>query len=415
MTPGRLIAIASLNQFCHWFIIGLFFPIMTLLLLERGLTLFQIGVTIAVYSGTVILLELPTGGLADAIGRKRVYLISLAVFFAAGLGMLIAWNFVMMVIAFFFMGSARALSSGSLDAWFVDEFQRIHPEGNLQPALARIGIFIPLGLGVGSLIGGILPMSLGTLTRQIPGLTRYSGNLIAINLCLIIHFLLTLRLIQEHLPETSESVKFFRGFQQLPVALTTSIQYGVKHPMISLLLSSAVGWGIGVSGLELLWQPQVKTLLGSDSQTWIFGVLSAGYFLASAGGNLSVNPICRIFHHDYPRILLVTRLLMGIGVFLLALQRHLAGFMFVYWGLFVFNGLSNSPNAAIFNSHIPTEQRSTLLSFQSFAEQSGGLLGTLCMGYISEHISIPIAWFFGAEILVLSSLAYVFLPGQKKK
>lgn len=415
MTPKRLITIASLNQFCHWFIIGLFFPIMTLLLLERGLTLFQIGATVAVYSGTIILLELPTGGLADAIGRKRVYLISLVTLFVAGLGMLTAWNFVTMMIAFCFMGVARALSSGSLDAWFVDEFQRIHPEGNLQPALARIGVFIPLGLGIGSLIGGILPMSLGMLTQQIPGFTRYSGNLITINLCLIAHFLLTLRLIKEHLPATSESVKFFKGFQQLPVVLTTSLQYGVKHPTISLLLGSAIGWGIGVSGLELLWQPQVKMLLGSDSQTWIFGVLSAGYFLASAGGNLSANPICRLFRHDYPRILLVTRLLMGIGVFLLALQQHLAGFMTIYWGLFVFNGLSNSPNAAIFNLHIPKEQRSTLLSFQSFVEQSGGLVGALCMGYISEHISIPIAWFFGAEILVLSSLAYVFLPAQKKK
>jgi hypothetical protein len=34
---------------------------------------------------------------------------------------------------------------------------------------------------------------------------------------------------------------------------------------------------------------------------------------------------------------------------------------------------------------------------------------------VSEHLSNPLAWFFGAEILVLSSLAYVFLPEQKKK
>lgn len=415
MTIRRLITVASLNQASHWFIIGLFIPVMTLFQLEKGLNLFQIGVTIAVYSGTVILLELPTGGLADAIGRKRVYLLSLAMLFIGGLGMLIAWNFGTMMIAFCFMGIARALSSGSLDAWFVDEFQRVEPDGNLQQALARIGFFIPLGLGIGSLIGGVLPMSLGILTEQIPGLTKYSGNLITINVCLLVHFWLTSSLIQEHLPETSQSANFFKGFQQLPVVLTTSVQYGVKHPTISLLLGSALGWGIGVAGLELLWQPQVKSLLGSDSQTWIFGVLSAGYFLASAAGNLIANPICRVFRHDYPRILLATRLLMGVGVCLLALQRNLPGFMLFYWILFVFNGMSNSPHGAIFNRHIPREQRSTLLSFQSFIEQSGGFIGSICMGYISEQLSIPVAWFFGAQILVLSSLAYVFLSDQKKK
>jgi len=68
----KLLFIYALNQTFHWFIVGLLIPVMALLQLEKGLDLFQIGITIAVYSGTVILLELPTGGLADAIGRKSI-------------------------------------------------------------------------------------------------------------------------------------------------------------------------------------------------------------------------------------------------------------------------------------------------------------------------------------------------------
>jgi DHA1 family quinolone resistance protein-like MFS transporter len=143
MTKRRLIFVFSLNQSFHWFIIGLIIPVIALLQLEKGLNLFQIGIVAAIYGGTVILLELPTGGLADAIGRKRVYLISLVMLFLAGLIILIAWNFTTMIIGFFFWGVARTLSSGSLDAWFVDEFNRIEPEGNLQEALAKVGIFIP--------------------------------------------------------------------------------------------------------------------------------------------------------------------------------------------------------------------------------------------------------------------------------
>ncbi|GAH25588.1 unnamed protein product, partial [marine sediment metagenome] len=47
----------------------------------------------AIYSGTVVILELPTGGLSDTIGRKKVYLISLMIKFGAAFVLLIAQDF----------------------------------------------------------------------------------------------------------------------------------------------------------------------------------------------------------------------------------------------------------------------------------------------------------------------------------
>jgi DHA1 family quinolone resistance protein-like MFS transporter len=405
----KLLFIYALNQTFHWFIVGLLIPVMVLLQLEKGLDLFQIGITIAVYSGTVILLELPTGGLADAIGRKRVYLISLVMSFLAGLVILIAWNFATMSMGTFFMGVARALSSGSMDAWFIDEFNKIEPEGNLQEALAKVGTFIPGGLGVGSLIGGLLPMSLGKIISQVPGFGVYSANLITMNTLVIVQFLLTSILVVEHLhPDRSSNI--WSGFKQTPEVISTSLQYGVKNRIILMLLVSALAWGLGLSGLENLWQPQVKNILGSDSQTWIFGLLSAGYFLAGSLGYILITPICKLFNNNYPQVLFGTRLLMGTFFFLLALQDRLAGFAVFYLTLFVFNGMSNPPHAAIFNAQIPEAKRSTLLSFESFFLQIGVLLGSLIMGYISNTVSIPIAWFVGSGIWGVSSLVYFFLP-----
>ena len=77
MNKQQLIKKFIINQTFHWFIIGIMLPVITLLQLEKGLNLFQISITMSIYSATVVLLELPTGGLADTIGRKRVYLISL--------------------------------------------------------------------------------------------------------------------------------------------------------------------------------------------------------------------------------------------------------------------------------------------------------------------------------------------------
>ena len=414
MTRKKLLFVYTLNQTFHWFIVGLLIPVMALLQLEKGLDLFQIGITMAVYSGTVILLELPTGGLADAIGRKRVYLISLVMSFLSHLVILVAWNFYTMAVGTLLMGVARALSSGTMDAWFVDEFNKIEPEGNLQEALAKVGTFIPGGLGVGSLIGGLLPMSLGKITSQVPGFGVYSANLITIGILVIVQFLLTSILVVEHLhPDRSSDI--WSGFKQTPEVISTSMQYGLKNRVILMLLVSALAWGLGLSGLENLWQPQVKDILGSDSQTWIFGLLSTGYFLAGSLGYILITPVCKLFNNNYPKVLFGTRLLMGMFFFLLALQGSLVGFAVFYLTLFVFNGMSNPPHAAIFNAQVPEAKRSTLMSFESFFLQIGGLLGSLVMGYIANTVSISTAWFVGAGILSVSSLVYFFLPVRRSQ
>ena len=145
MTKEKLLRLFTFNQSFHWLMTGLLIPVLTLLLLKKGLSLFQVGIALGVYSGFAILFELPTGGLADSIGRKRVYLISLVVSFSAMTCLLFAQGFsALLIFGFMLMGAARALSSGTLDAWFVDEFWKIEPDGNLQAALAKAGIFIPI-------------------------------------------------------------------------------------------------------------------------------------------------------------------------------------------------------------------------------------------------------------------------------
>ena len=414
MTKEKLLRLFTFNQSFHWFMTGLLIPVLTLLLLKKGLDLFQTGIALGIYSGFAILFELPTGGLADSIGRKRVYLISLVVSFSAITCLLFAQGFTaLLIFGFMLMGAARALSSGTLDAWFVDEFRKIEPDGNLQAALAKAGIFIPIGLGLGALLGGVLPMTLGKLTNQTSGFDIYSANLLVILSLQILQFFLTSTLIVDPRSSASNS-GILEGLKQFPVVISGSIQYGLKNRIVFLLVLSTAAWGFGISGVELLWQPQAKSILGSDSQTWIFGLMSAGYFIASGLGSVIVTPISKLFNNNYQNLLALFRFLMGATLVILAMQANITSFIGLYWLLFIFNGVMNSPHAALFNDNIPEEQRSTLLSFESLMLQIGGLLGSVGLGYLSDSFSIPAAWFVGAGILALSSLFYVLLPKQRK-
>ena len=73
-------------------------------------------------------------------------------------------------------------------------------------------------------------------------------------------------------------------------------------------------------------------------------------------------------------------------------------------------GVEGSPFAALFNSNVPSEKRSTLLSLQSLVLQVGGLIGTLVMGYVAQAFSFGAAWSIAGLVLILSALAYYFIP-----
>jgi len=140
-----------------WLATALPMALIILLAQARGLDLFQVGLLMGIYSLTIVLLEVPTGGLADAIGRKRVAVIAYSCITVAGVVILFAFSFPVILAGFILTGIGRALSSGALDAWFVDALQAADPEVDLQPALAKAGTFTFLSLGLGTLLGSFIP------------------------------------------------------------------------------------------------------------------------------------------------------------------------------------------------------------------------------------------------------------------
>jgi MFS transporter, DHA1 family, quinolone resistance protein len=414
MNKKQLSILAIFNMSFHWFAIGIIIPVMILFLLEKGLNLVQVGIVGATYGTAVVLLELPTGGLADSIGRKKVYLISLVFLVASSILLLLVNSFALILIAGLLQGVARSLSSGTMDAHFIDEFYRIDPEVNLQQEMAKIGIFIPLALGIGSLFGGFLPMSLGVLTEKSFLSSVYASNYVIIALVLIIQMLATAVLVKEK-KRTGEDSTIIGGFKKIPEVLGTSVKYGLKHPVILLILCAGFAWGFSISGLEQLWQPQAESLISDSTGSWIFGVLTFGYFLASSIGNMLVTPICKIFKDNYTIVLFLARLLMGVLYFILAMQNGIILFSVFYVTLFMFNGVQGSPESSIFNGEVPSEKRSTLLSFSSLFLQGGGILGSLIMGFLAQTYSIKIAWITASVVISASALLYLLIPYFKEK
>ncbi|WP_308637973.1 MFS transporter [Paenibacillus silvisoli] len=409
---SKLVFVYTLNQSLHWFIIGLILPVSSLFMLEKGLNLQQIGLIFAVSSAAVLLLELPTGGLSDSLGRKRVYLISLLFMLGAVLLVMLSWNIATLMIGYVLFGTARALSSGSIDAWFVDEFNRLEPDGDLSSKLAKANIFIPLAMGVSALAGGALPDVLGWLTTDF-GAGIYSINFIVMALMILVQYVLTSRLVIEQV-HASRTASALDGFRRLPLLVSDAVQYGFKQLAVLLLLITSLAWGFAFSGLETYWQPQVKSMLGPDSATWQFGLLTAGYFISASAGGLLFTPLSKLLRVPASTLLFGLRSALGVLFLVLAAQHGVAGFTAFYFILFMSNGMASAPDTAMFNRQLNESNRSTMQSLNSLFLQLGGLLGSFIHGYIAQYVSISAAWCVAGVVLIASAFLYLFVREDAK-
>ncbi|CAN5487565.1 hypothetical protein BH24ACT5_BH24ACT5_15630 [soil metagenome] len=127
-----------------------------LLLRARGLSVADVGVTLAIFAASTAVFELPTGGLADVVGRRPV-LIAAAVLFVAqnvmfGLGDCIG----VLIVAAAVGGLGRALDCGPLEAWFVDRAEEAGAGVDLTRELSRTWAIEAGAAGVGVLAAGAL-------------------------------------------------------------------------------------------------------------------------------------------------------------------------------------------------------------------------------------------------------------------
>ncbi|MCG8571186.1 MAG: MFS transporter [Spirochaetes bacterium] len=411
MTKKRLLIHYIINQSLHWFIFGLTYAIIRLYYLERGLTLLQIGNLVAVWAVFVVVFELPTGGLADAIGRKKLYLISLLVFLISTLLLIFARSLFIFYIVVFFEALARALSSGSMDAWFVDEFRRLDKNGNLQKNLAITQIFIPLALGLSTILGGVFPDLWQKTGIILPGKSIYGITIWMSVFFALIQIALTMVLIKENY-QPQGNIK--TGITMLPQIIKDSITYGLKQQVIALLLLGAFFFAIGFVTLEIFWQPFVKNLMGNiEGKIWIFGLIGGLYFAASALGNVIITPICKLFKNNYFLILVILFFLIATGFVFISFQKTVLGFTVFYVIIFMLVGMMDSPFLTLFHDNIPENKRSTLLSFHSLIIRFGVLGGSALGGYVSQNYSTALSWQIASGFLLLSTFTLAILLIKK--
>jgi MFS family permease len=385
-----------------------------LLVQARGLTLTQIGLVMGVYSILIVLLELPTGGLADAVGRKRVALLAYALAALSSLALLFAFSFPAYLGAMALYAVSRALSSGALDAWFVDMLQATDPQVDLQPALAQIETVTLAGLGMGTLIGGALPRFFASLPPD--GAAILTPLAVPIMATLVVRLALlpvVLLLIHEPRPDPGRG-GWWAGVRAVPANVRDAARLSRDNTRLVLLMVISFVGGFAVLGLESFWQPFFAALPGATGangavNTFLFGVIMAGNFAMGMFGNLLATPLSRLLGGRLALVGAIARLLQGGWLLALAASAILVPATAFFWLVYLMAGVGVSPHATLVNEELPPERRSAMLSVQSLAFFAGCVLGSAALGRMADLWSIGAAWTVAGVLVIASCIPYVLL------
>jgi MFS family permease len=391
---------ALANRFLHWFTVGVGTTVMILLMLSKGGSVETVGLVVAIYSGFVIIFEFPSGVLSDIVGQKKIYLFSLGLSIFGYSIVLATQGLLWLLVGFSLYGIARAFSSGSVETIFINDYIGKHGKENLHKLMSVLNGGEILGLAGGALAGGFLPM---LWSKNFPDQNRYNGNLILQISVQIVLLVLTLAFVRE--PERAAKVP---GTE--PATLLSHVRGSIRvvadSMNLKLLISGTLVWGFCFNSIEVYWQPQLKAILGSDQQTWLFGLVNSGYFLASLAG-IGLMTLALRRKRSYPGMMALLRIVIGMLIVVMAFQKNVPAFASVYLGLFMFNGMLNIPEGTLINTLIPDEKRSSLLSLSSLAMQVGGISGSILFSILLRYLDISGVWLITGTVFAVSSLIYL--------
>jgi MFS family permease len=365
----------------------------TLFLLDAGLNIGQAFAANAFFTVGMVLFEVPTGVVADTVGRRTSYLLGTATLFGSTLLYLVLWqthaSFVPWAVVSMLLGLGFTFFSGATEAWLVDGLHATGYRGTLDDAFAKGQVANGIAMMAGSIGGGLLAQ---VSNLGIPYVARA--------VLLAVTFVVAWRAMRDigFTPKPGASVRAEMGG-----ILRASLRHGLLNPPVRwLMIAGPFTAGATVYGFYAA-QPYLLELYRHADSYAIAG-LSAGIVAgAQIAGGASASYVARVFRD---RILILVVVIGGSGA-VIALMGLVTSFwvalgLLMVWGT-MFAAMTPVRQAYL-NSHIPSAQRATVLSSDNLLASAGGVAIQPTLGRSAD------LWGYGPAYLLTAAIQLFALP-----
>ncbi len=372
---------------------SLIWGINTIFLLDAGLNNLEAFAANAFFTAGMVVFEVPTGIVADMWGRRTSFLLGTVTLAVTTALYVLLWEieapFWEWALVSLLLGLGFTFFSGATEAWLVDALDATGFEGPLESVLARGQVITGIGMLTGSIGGGVLAeaVSLG-----FPFVVRAA--------VLILMFVVALALMQD---VGFEPKRDGRPLAEMRRIASNSIEYGWRVPAVKyLMLAAPFTGGVGIYVFYAL-QPYLLELYGDPEAYGIAGLVAAIVAGSQILGGLATKQVRGLFRLRTSALLAAEALsvaaLVGIGL-IESFGAVLA--LIVVWGL-LFAAVMPIRQAYL-NGLIPSQQRATILSFDSLMSSSGGVVAQPILGRAAD------VWGYPASYVLSGAISAISLP-----
>jgi DHA1 family tetracycline resistance protein-like MFS transporter len=384
----------------RWLPVGLLIPVLVLLPLERGLTLAQYGSVAAVQGIVVMLLELPTGGLSDAIGRRPVLLLAGIVELASLAILTVADSVFLFAVVYLLQGVYRALDSGPLESWYVDRALAADEHADIESGLSRGGVVAGVAIAGGALLGGGL-VALG----PVGGVSALTVPVLASLGWQVLSLLSVTTLMTEHRP-TRGPAAVIASVRGVPAAIGGAIGLLRRSRVIVALVAVEAFWGFGMVCFEGLTPVRLSEVVGNaDHASALMGPAGSAAWLASAVGAAAVPLLAKRIGAG--RTGAVLRVLQGLAVVGMALLAGPVGVLTAYLLCYTVHGAANPVHSGLLHRQVEGPYRASLISLNSMVSQPAGAIGLVVLTALATGVSVSAALLVGAAVLAAAAPLYL--------
>ena len=384
----------------RWWPVGLVFGLTTLLPLQRGLSLAEVGVLVSVQGFVVLVLELPTGGLADVLGRRPVLVVAAATGLASTVLFVLSTHLWQFVVAMALQGVFRALDSGPLEAWYVDTALAEDPATPVERGLSRAGSIVGAGIAVGALASAGL-VAWHPFRNSSALLLPFAVSILGI----LTHLVLTGVLVREPHRHGGGLGALARCTAQTPPQIRAGLRLVAHNRVLRCLVLVEVFWAVGMIGFETFMPVRLAELSGGIERAAVI----VGPVAAVAWGRYSVGAtLAGLTAHRFSVgwTAVAARLLNGALVVVMGLVAGPAGFVAAYLGAYLTHGANNPVHATLLHRQAAEHNRTTVLSVNSMVSGGCYSLGLLALGPLAQHTSTGVAVIVAGAFSVLGALLY---------
>lgn len=364
-------------------------PITVLYYLSRGLQFFEIGLLGSVFLFTSLLLEIPTGVLADRVGRK---IVSVSGFFLIGLGTIfigIGNSFEFFMLAQVIFGIGAALRSGADTSLLYDSLR----EQNAENLYSKIEGKSYALFSVAGVIAAPMGAYLFSWNNRLPFFLDGFLLFLAALAYALMHE-------SKNQSKAKEQVNYIQAFT---VGLQQLIRSAnIRQMMFSLILVSLILSTFG----GLISQP---FLIDRGFDVTHIGYLFAVALLMQSFGSFYAHK----FNHYWSARTNVAAIIFLLGVFLLTMTLPLLAILLLsYLSFSLIKGFQYPILKTYFQALLPPPFRATILSTQNTLENLIGMLFFPIAGLAIDKMGVTESMTIFGVMISIAGLA-IFLTGRK--